>query len=131
VLSDITNQRERDKFVDIGGATGVFVTSTPSSSVRKHYTNAGAIVDDIVWSPTTGTKWHITDIFVGVSEASTVTLKDALVTGKTPIFKHEFAANSGWSHSFRTPLSSLGIDSNLIVSSTAGNIYITITGYEL
>lgn len=108
-----------------------FAVLANGPQVKKYYTNAGAVTDGIVWSPAGGTRWYVTDIFVGVSAASTVTLEDDLSGGDSPVFKMEFAANSGWSHKFETPLFSGEDAADLLVTTSAGNVYITITGYEI
>lgn len=102
-----------------------------STHVKKYYTNAGAVTDGIVWSPAAGARWYVTDIFINVSAAATVTLEDDLGAGDSPVWKAELAANSGWSHSFTTPLFSGEDAADLLVTTTAGNVYITITGYEI
>lgn len=102
-----------------------------TSSVKKYYTNAGAVTDGIVWSPAAGKRWYITDIFIGVSADAIVTLEDDLVAGDSPVWKHEVAGNSGWSHPFNTPLFSSEDGADLLVTTSAGNVYITITGYEI
>jgi len=102
-----------------------------SNHVKKYYTNAGAVTDGIVWSPAAGKRWYVTDIFVNVSAASTVTLEDDLAAGDSPVFKAELAANSGWSHSFSTPLFSGEDAADLLITTTAGNVYVTVTGYEI
>lgn len=103
------------------------VVKTP---VNKYYTNSGAVTDGIVWSPDSSKKWYLTDIFIGVSAAATVTLEDDRVSGDAVVFKHEIAANSGWSHSFKIPLVSGEAGADLIVTTSAGNVYITTSGYE-
>lgn len=102
-----------------------------SNHVKKYYTNAGAVTDGIVWSPAAGKRWYVTDIFIGVSAACTVTLEDDLGAGDAAVFKMEFAANSGFAHTFQTPLFSGEDAADLLVTTTAGNVYITITGYEI
>jgi hypothetical protein len=73
----------------------------------------------------------VTDIFIGVSAACTVTLEDDKAGGDEVVFTMEFAANSGWSHGFETPWFSGEDAADLLVTTTAGNVYITITGYEI
>ena len=102
-----------------------------SNSVKKYYTNAGAVTDGIVWSPAAGKRWYVTDIFITVSAAATVTLEDDLGAGDSAVWKAELAANSGWSHSFSTPLFSGEDAADLLVTTSAGNVYITVTGYEI
>lgn len=99
--------------------------------VKKYYTNSGAVTDGIVWSPAAGARWYVTDIFINVSAAATVTLEDDKSGGDEVVWKAELAANSGWSHAFTTPLFSGEDAADLIVTTSAGNVYITITGYEI
>lgn len=98
---------------------------------KKYYTNAGAVTDGIIWSPAAGKRWYITDIFISVSAATTITLEDGKTAGDEAVWKAELAANSGWSHSFNTPLFSGEDAADLLVTTTAGNVYITTTGYEI
>jgi hypothetical protein len=99
--------------------------------VKKYYTSTGAVTDGVVWSPATGARWYITDIFIGVSADSTVTLEDDLAAGDSVVWKHEVAAKSGWSHSFNTPLFSGEDAADLIITTSAGNVFVTVTGYEV
>lgn len=99
--------------------------------VKKYYTNSGAVTDGIVWSPAANTRWYVTDIFINVSAAATVTLEDDLSGGDSPVWKAELAANSGWSHQFQTPLFSGEDAADLLVTTSAGNVYIMVTGYEI
>lgn len=102
-----------------------------TTHVTKYYTSAGAATDGIVWSPAAGKRWYVTDIIINVSEAATVTLEDDLAGGDSAVFKAELAANSGISHSFNTPLFSGEDAADLLVTTDAGNVYITVTGYEI
>ncbi len=120
---------ERLRVTSSGGFTPSNVPSG-ATAVKKYYTNAGAVTDGIVWSPAPGMRWYIGTLFIGVSAATTVTLEDDLVAGDSPVFKMEFAANSGVNGPYDPALSSGEDAADLIVTSTAGNIYITITGWE-
>ena len=102
-----------------------------TTHVKKYYTNAGAVTDGVIWSPAAGKRWYVTDIFIGVSAASTVTLEDDLGAGDSAVWKMELAANSGWSHSFTTPLYSGEDAADLLVTTSAGNVYCTVVGYEI
>lgn len=102
-----------------------------TNHVKKYYTNAGAVTDGIVWSPAAGKRWYVTDIFINVSAAATVTLEDDLAGGDSAVWKAELAANSGWSHHFGTPLFSGEDEADLIITTSAGNVYVTVTGYEV
>lgn len=98
--------------------------------VNKYYTSATP-TDGIVWSPAAGKRWYVTDIFIGSSAASTITLEDDKTGGDAVVWKMEVAANSGWSHSFTTPLYSGEDAADLVITSTAGTVYVTVTGYEI
>lgn len=102
-----------------------------SNHVKKYYTNAGAVTDGIVWSPAVGKRWYVTDLIINTSAAATVTLEDDKAGGDEVVMKFELAANSGVTHHFGTPLFSGEDAADLLVTTSAGNIYITITGYEI
>lgn len=102
-----------------------------TAHVKKYYTNAGAVTDGIIWSPAAGKRWYVTDIVINVSAAATVTLEDDLAAGDSVVMKFELAANSGVSHSFNTPLYSGEDAADLLITTSAGNVYVTVTGYEI
>jgi hypothetical protein len=102
-----------------------------TTHVSKYYTSAGAVTDGIIWSPAAGKRWYITDLIINVSADATVTLEDDLTAGDSPVFKAELAANSGLPHSFNTPLFSGEDAADLTITTSAGNVYVTITGYEI
>jgi hypothetical protein len=107
------------------------LATAATTHVKKYYTNAGAATDGIVWSPAAGKRWYVTDIFIQTSAAATITLEDDVTAGDVVLWKAELAANSGWSHHFGTPLFSGEDAADLLVTTSAGNVYITITGYEI
>ena len=107
------------------------LATATTKHVKKYYTSAGAATDGIIWSPAAGTRWYVTDIFINISAAATITLEDDLAGGDAAIWKAELAANSGWSHSFQTPWYSGEDAADLIITTTAGNVYVTVTGYEI
>lgn len=100
---------------------------------KKYYTNAGAVTDGIIWSPAGGTRWHVMSLFIQVSAAATVTLEDDKAGGDEAIWKAELAANSGVFQVFPDgyPLASGEDAADLLVTTSAGNVYITVTGYEI
>lgn len=102
-----------------------------TNHVKKYYTNAGAVTDGIIWSPAAGKRWYVTDLIINVSAAATVTLEDDLTAGDAAVMKFELAANSGISHHFQTPLFSGEDAADLIITTSAGNVYVTVTGYEI
>jgi hypothetical protein len=101
------------------------------TAVRKYYTNAGAVTDGIVWSPASGKKWVVTDIKINVSAAATVTLEDDLSGGDSVVDKNEFAANGGMVSNLQTPWVSGEADADLMITTTAGNVYVQVSGYEI
>jgi len=107
------------------------LATAATAHVKKYYTNAGAVTDGIVWSPAAGKRWYVTDLIINVSAAATVTFEDDLGAGDAAVMKFELAANSGISHSFKTPWFSGEDAADLIVTTTAGNVYICLTGYEV
>lgn len=96
----------------------------------KYYT-ASAPTDGIVWSPAAGKRWYVTDIVINVDAASVVTLEDDQTGGDVAVMKLDLAANSGITHSFNTPLFSGEDAADLIITASAGNVYVTVTGYEI
>lgn len=102
-----------------------------TNHVKKYYTSTGAVTDGIIWSPAAGKRWYVTDIFINVSAAATVTLEDDKAGGDEVVWKAELAANSGWSHHYGTPLFSGEDAADLLVTTSAGNVYCTVVGYEI
>jgi len=102
-----------------------------SSHVTKYYTNVGAVTDGIIWSPAAGKRWYITDIFINTSTAATIILEDDKTGGDDPVWKAELAGNSGWSHSFQTPLFSGEDTADLTITTSGGTVYVMVTGYEV
>jgi len=100
---------------------------------RKYYTNAGAVTDGIIWSPAAGKRWHVVTLYLQVSAAATVTLEDDKAGGDDPVWKGELAANSGVVLSFteKYPMASGEDAADLLVTTTAGNVYVTCVGYEI
>lgn len=100
---------------------------------RKYYTNAGAVTDGIVWSPAAGKRWHVVTMYIQTSAAATITLEDDKAAGDEPVWKGEISANSGVTLSFTEhyPMASGEDAADLLVTTSAGNIYITCVGYEI
>jgi len=100
---------------------------------KKYYTNAGAVTDGIIWSPAAGTRWHITSIYIQTSAAATITLEDDKAGGDEAIWKSEFTANQGVYMTFDPlyPWASGEDAADLIITTTAGNVYVTVVGYEI
>lgn len=103
-----------------------------TSHVKKYYTNSGAVTDGIVWSPASGKRWFITHLSFNVSAACTVTFEDDLAGGDSAVWKGELAANSGAVLTFpEVPMFSGEDAADLLVTTSAGNIYVTVVGYEI
>lgn len=100
---------------------------------RKYYTNAGAVTDGIIWSPAAGKRWHVVTMYLQTSAAATITLEDDKAGGDDPVWKAELAANSGVVLSFteKYPMASGEDAADLIITTTAGNVYVTAVGYEI
>lgn len=107
--------------------------TTHTNYAKKYYTNAGAVTDGIVWSPAAGKRWHVVSLFIQVSAAATVTLEDDKAGGDEAVMKMELAANSGISIPFpeKYPLASGEDAADLIITTSAGNVYVTCVGYEI
>ena len=117
------------------GSTQTVPTYTELAGVtphtKKYYTNVGAVTDGIVWSPATGKRWYITDLVINTTADCTVTLEDDLTAGDDVVLKANLAAKSGIAKRFNTPLFSGQDGVDLLVTTDAGTIYITVTGYEI
>lgn len=99
----------------------------------KYYTNAGAVTDGIIWSPAAGKRWHVLNLTINVSAAATVTIEDDLAAGDNPRLKFELAANSGIALKYdkEHPFSSTEDAADLLITTTAGNVYVQALGYEI
>lgn len=100
---------------------------------KKYYTSTGAATDGIIWSPAAGKRWHVVSMYLNVSAAATVTLEDDKAGGDEAIWKGEYAANSGVTIYFgeQYPLASGEDAADLLITTTAGNVYVTVVGYEV
>lgn len=108
-------------------------TTANTNHAQKYYTNAGAVTDGIVWSPAAGKRWHILTLYINVSAAATVTLEDDLVAGDSAVWKGELAANSGviLTYDRDHPFASGEDAADLIITTSAGNVYVQAVGYEI
>lgn len=107
--------------------------TTHTNYAKKYYTSAGAATDGIIWSPAAGKRWHVVTMYIQVSAAATVTLEDDKSGGDEAVWKAELAANSGviipWGEKY--PLASGEDAADLTITTSAGNVYVTVTGYEV
>lgn len=82
----------------------------------------------VLWDPTTGKKFVVTDIFVSAAGAVRVTLQD----GTTARFRFELAENGGAVSNLQTPWKSAAINNNLTVWTSADvRVNVTVLGYEV
>ena len=109
------------------------INGSNANHADKYYTNAGAVTDGIVWSPAAGKRWHILTLYINVSAAATVTLEDDLAGGDAARWKAELAANSGvvLTYDKEHPFCSGEDAADLIITTTAGNVYVQAVGYEV
>lgn len=109
------------------------INGSNANHADKYYTNAGAVTDGIVWSPAAGKRWHVLTLYINVSAAATVTLEDDLAGGDVARWKGELAANSGvvLKYDKEHPFSSGEDAADLIITTTAGNVYVQAVGYEV
>lgn len=101
--------------------------------IRKYYTSAGAATDGIIWSPAAGKRWHVVAIYYNISADATITIEDDKAGGDDPVIKGEFKAGSGMFGPFDPmyPLASGEDEADLTITTTAGNVYVTVVGYEV
>jgi hypothetical protein len=108
-----------------------YPTTDNAKFMNKYYTSAGAATDGIIWSPAASTRWYVTDLIISVSAATTVTLEDDKAAGDAVVLKVDLAANGGFCKRFITPLASGEDAADLLITTTAGNVYVTACGYEV
>lgn len=100
---------------------------------RKYYTSAGAATDGIIWSPAAGKRWHVTSLIFQTSADATITFEDDKSGGDDPVLKGEFKAGSGLALTFdeKYPFASGEDAADLTVTTSAGNIYVSVVGFEI
>ncbi len=107
------------------------LAAASTTHVHKYYT-ASTPTDGIIWSPAAGKRWYVTHLSINVSAASTVTIEDDKAGGDDPVYKAEFAANSGVVLTFpEVPLFSGEDAADLTVTASAGTVYVLAVGYEI
>lgn len=110
------------------------VDVTAHTNYKKfYYTNAGAVTDGIVWSPAAGKRWHILWMVINVSADATVTFEDDKAAGDEVVMKAEIAGKSGFPVTCpeKYPLASGEDAADLLITTTAGDVYIFGVGYEV
>ena len=100
--------------------------------IHKFFHSAGvAASSGVVWSPTSGKRWVLTDLIVSTTPASNIRLEENLSEGAASLIAVDLAANGGFAKRFKSPIVCSEANADLIVTSTAGNITVTATGFEL
>lgn len=116
-----------------GIPSDIDINGSNANHADKYYTNVGAVTDGIVWSPAAGKRWHVLTLYINVSAAATVTLEDDLAGGDVARWKGELAANSGviLKYDKEHPFCSGEDAADLIITTSAGNVYVQAVGYEV
>lgn len=116
-----------------GLPSDIDINGSNANHADKYYTNSGAVTDGIIWSPAAGKRWHILTLYINVSAAATVTLEDDLAAGDNVRWKGELAANSGvvLTYDKEHPFCSGEDAADLLITTTAGNVYVQAVGYEV
>lgn len=116
-----------------GVPSDIDINGSNANHADKYYTNAGAVTDGIIWSPAAGKRWHVLTLYINVSAAATVTIEDDLAAGDNARWKGELAANSGvvLTYDKEHPFSSGEDAADLLITTTAGNVYVQAVGYEI
>lgn len=126
-------------FYDLNGRQVVILNPadfdivTHTNYARKYYTSSGAATDGIIWSPAAGKRWHITSLIFQTSADATITFEDDKSGGDDPVLKGEFKAGSGLVLTFddKYPFASGEDAADFTVTTSAGNIYVAVVGYEI
>jgi hypothetical protein len=92
------------------------------------YATLSAITETILWTPTTGKKWVITDIVISSTATTLVTFRDE--SAGTTFMIGRCTASYPFVSNQLTPIVSAGINRNLTVQSSVITAYITVIGYE-
>lgn len=118
--------------IDSSDLSSIDVT-TNTNHTDKYYTSTGAVTDGIIWSPASGKRWHVVTLYLNVSAAATVTIEDDLATGDVVRWKGDLAANSGvvLPYGDEHPMASGEDAADLIITTSAGNVYVQCVGYEV
>ena len=91
---------------------------------------SGAITGSTLWDPAAGQRFNITDIFIGCSAASTVTLFDETDDTDHRVCKFDLSQYGGVAINMRKVRRSAAVDNILKATCSAAGGYITVQGYE-
>lgn len=115
---------------DGGNVISVEDSITAHTMIKKTIDWSGAITASDLWTPTTGKRFNLSDLIIGINADCVVTIFDETDTTANRIFKQEFIDNSGLAHSFRIPIKSSAINQDLKITASAAGGYITAFGFE-
>lgn len=99
--------------------------------VHKSDDWTGAVTAQATWTPASGKRFVMTDLFISCSSACTVTLFDGTDTEANRVLKADFAQYGGVAHAFRKPWISAAVGNVLKLTTSAAGGYISVAGYEI
>lgn len=120
--------------VDSGGAESDSIGAAPfrrSDSFQATITSADAQAATSVKAKTASKKIYVTDLIISVGGAMNVQLQDDAGSPVVLMEQIYMPANSVFSKSFRTPLMVATNQDLDVITSAAGNISVTVTGYVI
>lgn len=116
------------------GTFAVQNTSNIESATLIHKTIdfSASETAQIIWTPTSGKKFVITDIIISCSAAGAITVFDNTDSTTNRVVKGNFAANGGLTHPYSKAFISVAADNVLKYTTGAGIAgSITVSGYEI
>lgn len=99
--------------------------------VKKTYDWTGAVTAQAVWTPSSGKKFVLTDMYVSVTADLTLTIFDNTDDTTNRIMKLSLKASSGFIDNRSKPFMSLAANNVLKITTSATGGYITVCGYEV
>ena len=119
------------KGAGIKGSSNDDGPSWEDDAVHKSYAWSGAVTNYLLWQPSNGRRFIVTDFWLVCTTATVVTVFDNESADNKYLVGGSFAANGGISASnLRTPFRSQGVDRNLNLTTNGGSGYIVVLGYE-
>lgn len=126
------NNSDNPKYLLLDSSEQLFTNPLGAvTMIKKTYDWGGAVTAQDVWDPTSGTKFVITDILIGVNTATDITLFDSTDSTANRIFKGYFADNSNLVSNQKLPIVSSTADNILKITTGGGSGSLTIYGYEI
>lgn len=126
------NSSEQAKILRVNSSNDLMVENQNRRTiVKKTYDWTDAVTAQAVWTPTSGTRFVLTNILISCSGACTVTLFDNTDDTTNRIFKASLAANSSTAIDFTSPVSSSAVNYVLKITTSATGGFLTVYGYEI